>query len=413
MRRLLEGVRNGFREFVEQRDDLIALLACNDDDAPVAVKILGDLEQSADTDVFLLFADDFIAASPYVSVVVERLAEQHRLACQWAAEQGRAPLPQMPPDLFDDAQPPAHRLFDAVAFARSLVPERGGHRLVWAMCPSRMADPEAYLDLARTFLPRNGVEPWMRGLRLIFRTGSDVDSTAPDVVQGARVRMLPVDFGPAALQGSLQDEAEDEELPEDERMQSVLSLALLDASHDRTTDAAKKFESLLSYYQRTGNVAMQAFVINAFGDVYRKAGDLEGARDWYECAAVPAADAHDTLILSMVVRNLGDVAYERGKFEEAESYFDGLDQLAAHLLQPEAKVSALEWRGLSQEQQGAYDAAIESWEGAATLSRNIGLPALLRANLQHLQRAFQATSSGGRLAEVNAELRKLPAEEDQ
>jgi tetratricopeptide (TPR) repeat protein len=411
VRRLIESIRKTLSDFVEQRDDLVCLLACTDDDAPVLLKILADLEQAADTDIFLLFADDFIQGGPYVSVAVERLAEQHRLASEWAVEKQREPLAAMPPELFDDAQLPTRRLFDAITFAKSLVPQGGGNRLVWVMCPSAGADQPEYFDLLSSLLPRDGPQPWMRGLRLIFRVPPEVESMAPDLVEVPRVRVTPVDLGPEAMENAMQHAAVDEELPEDERMQSVLSLALLDAAHDRSDDAAKKFELLLGYYQRTGNLAMQAFVINAFGDVYYKAEDLDGALHWYECAAAPAAEAGDAVILATVVKNLGDVSYQRGDFQRAEAYYDGLDQLGAHMLQPETKITALEWRGLSQEQQRDYDGAVESWQAAATLSRNIGLPDFLRTNLTHLQRVYEQTSRGGPLAEVNEELRALEMED--
>jgi hypothetical protein len=411
VRRLIDGIRRELSAFIEQRDDLLCLLACSDDDAAVVLKILGDLEQAADSDVFLLFTDDFLQASPYVSVAVERLAEQHRTACDWAADNGREPLAPMPPELFDEARPATYRLFDAITFAKSLVPAQGGHRLVWTMSPSAILERDEYLDLVQSLLPQQGPEPWMRGLRLIFRVEPGIDSIAPEIAQCPRVRILPIDLGPEAIHDSLLDEAEDGDLPEEQRMQAMLSLALLDSAHDRTADAARRLEALLSYYQRTENVAMQAFVINAFGDVHRKAEDPATAQHWYECASVPAAQSKDPVILATVVKNLGDVAYERGNFVDAESYYVELDRLAAHLLQPDMKATALEWQGLSQEQQGAVDEAMVSWRAAATVCRATDLTEALRSNLTHLQRAYRQAGMGGPLAEVNAELRALDSEE--
>jgi tetratricopeptide (TPR) repeat protein len=401
---LLERTRAALRAFIEQRDDLLAIVSCHDSDTAVVLKLCRDVEQASDADVVLLFADDFVQPGPYVSVAVERLAEQHRVACQYAVEQGRAPLPPMPEALFDDARSSAQRLFDAVSYARSLVPRDGGHRLVWIMCPAQIADREGYLRLVRTFLPDQGVEPWMAGLRLVFRDAVDTARQAPDLVECPRVRLIDVDFGPESIERGLEEDAQNNDLPVEQRMQALLSSAVIDSGHGRLSEASVKFETLLGHYQHTANLSMQAFVINAFGDLCRSAGDQVKARHWYECAAVPASQARDALVLAAVTRNLGELAFEQQRYGEAEEYFNGLDQLAAHMLQPETKASALEWRGLSLEQLGRDHEAAEVWESAALLCRNVGLPALLRVNLEHLERVYRRTNRPGALRDVRHEL---------
>jgi uncharacterized protein HemY len=137
---------------------------------------------------------------------------------------------------------------------------------------------------------------------------------------------------------------------------------------------------------------------------------VKKAEHWYECAVVPATDAKDAVVLAAVTKNLGELAFEQQRYEEAEQYFDGLDQLAAHMLQPETKATALEWRGLSLEQMGRPHEAAEVWESAATLCRNIGMPQLLRINLEHLERIYQRTNRPGYLRDVQEELASLPEE---
>src|SRR6266705_2977485 len=111
------------------------------------LQTLRDIEDASASDVFLLFADDFVSADPFTSIVVERLREEHRMACAAAVEQNRAPLPPLPGALFDLSQPASRRLEDALRFARSLLPPRGGHRLVWAMMPQHIHDRQDYLRL--------------------------------------------------------------------------------------------------------------------------------------------------------------------------------------------------------------------------------------------------------------------------
>jgi Tfp pilus assembly protein PilF len=410
MQGLVERTRAQLRGFIEQRDDLMAVVPCQDSDTAILLKLFRDIEESTDTDVLLLFGDDFVEPGAYVSVAVERLAEQHRIACDYAVEQGFEPLPPMPDELFDDSVQPGRRLFDAVVYARTLVPKGGGNRLVWLMCPAHIADRDEYLRLVRVFLPDQGVEPWMAGLRLVFRDEVDTPQWAPDIVECPRVRLMDVDFSPESIERALEEDAENEELPDAERMHALLSLAVMDGAHGRLSEATSKYEVLLGYYQHTNNPSMQAFVINAFGDLCRAAGDIRKAEHWYECAVVPATDSKDAVVLAAVTKNLGELAFEQQRYDEAEEYFDGLDQLAAHMLQPETKASALEWRGLSLEQLGRPHEAADVWEAAATLCRNIGMPQLLRANLEHLERVYHRTNRPGHLRDVQAELSTLAEE---
>ncbi len=407
---LIERARAQLRGFVEQRDDLIALVPCQDSDTTVVLKLFRDIEDASASDIVLLFADDFVEPGPYVSVAVERLAEQHRIASAYAIEQGLEPLAPMPEALFDDSLRPGLRLFDAVVYAKSLMPTPGGHRLVWVMCPPQIADREPWLDLVRVFLPDRGVEPWMAGLRLVFRDQLDTPQIAPDIARCPRVRLIDVDFSPESLERGLEEDAANEELSDAERMQALLSLAVIDGAHSRLSEAASRYDRLLGYYQQTNNPAMQAFVINAFGDLCRAAGDMPKAQHWYECAVTPATDAKDAIVLAAITRNLGELAYEQGRYGEAEEYFDGLDQLAAHMLQPETKAGALEWRGLSLEQLGRPHDAADVWESAAMLCRTIGMPQLLRINLEHLERVYHRTNRPGHLRDVREELSALAAE---
>jgi tetratricopeptide (TPR) repeat protein len=413
MRKLFEKVRKDISRFIAQRDDLLMVASCSDSDAGIVLQTLRDIEQASATDIFLLFGDNFVQANPFVSLTVERLREQHRIACEGLAEKGHEPLPPLPSSLFDESQPPHRRLRQAICFARSLVPREGRHRLVWATFPQQISDRREYLRLVARFVPWEGIKPWMAGIRLLFRDETDTAQYAPGLPGAPRVRLMGVDLGPAAMEASIREDVEDEELPEEERMQALLSLAILDYARNRTNDAMAKYNHLLAYYQRTENQAMQAFVVNSFGDIFHRQGDLDKAQHWYECAVPPAAAAKDPLILATLTRNLGDVSYKLGQYANAEQYYDGVDKLSAVTLDPGSKIRALEWRGLSQERQGKQNEAIESWEDAALLSRKMQLPELLRENLEHLKRAYGRVGWSDKAASAEAELRSVEVREVQ
>jgi tetratricopeptide (TPR) repeat protein len=410
MKKLFAQLSNDLRGFIEQRDDLMLLADCTSADGALVLQTLRDIEQESGTDVFLLFADNFVEPDSFVNAAVDRLKEDHHLACEGLAEEGRLPLPAMPASLFDQSRSAATRLAEAIGFARSLLPIGGDHRLVWAMMPLEISDWATYLQLASTLAPWKGVQSWMRGIRLLFRYQREADPGDLPLVAAPRVRAQGIDLGPAAIGASLLAEAEDPELTDEERMQALLTAAYLDSAHNRSEAAINKFNLLLGYYQHNGNLLMQALVIKGLGDVAFRNDNLAQAQHWYECALLPVSEAKEASVLAELVKSLGEIAYKQGRFADAEQYFDGLDKLRAHLLDPEGKAQALEWRGLSQEKQAAYDRAGSSWEGAAQLCRSIGLSHFLVANLRHLARIYKEARMTERLTAIEAELRQLNRE---
>lgn len=404
MQKLLADMQNQIARFVEQRDDLVMVCPCTDNDAAILLKLLRDAEQASDTDVYLLFSDDFVAPAPYVSVLAERLREERRIACEELGEQGKPEFPAIPDVVFDAAQNPSYRLYKAISWARSLLPSGAGNRLVWVMCPQKIGDRNGYFDLLSPLLTDRGLQPWMRALRIVVR-----DQPGASVTGIARARSVPFDAGPQAIENALDNEAQDESLPLDRRMQSLLQLALLDAAHNRTAPAIQKLETLLGHSQAVQDLHMQAVVLNALGDVRQRAGDLEGAQHWYECAVPVAGEAKDGVILLTVVKNLAAVAWTRNQFDVAEQYYDGADKLAAHLLSPEAKIDALLWRGFAQEKQAAYARAVGSWRDAATLAHSIGIPELETNALGHLERVYRQLGMSNEMAAIERERGQISA----
>ena len=411
MRQPFDRFQQAVEAFVEQRDDLLMVVPATDADAPLVAQVVGDVEQAHGTDVFLAFPAAFVAPQPYLDVLVERLRGQVALANKALEEEGRPPFPDLPAPLADPARPPAERLREAIAFARTLVPPEGGHRLVWALVPLEVRDRAAYLELVAALVPWRGVEAWMRGVRILVR---DAPLTAPVAArygEAPRLRLHPVDFGPAALEAGLQETAADEAQPEAQRMSSFLSLALLDYAHNRIGPAVEKLQALLGYYQHTGDRPMQAFVMSGMGDLNRRNGRLPEARHWYECALAPLAEAPAPVILFSVLKNLGQLTYEQREWATAEQYFGMAEEVATHARDAEGKAWALEWRGRAQEQQANYGGAVESWKAAATLSRGVGMDEPLRTNLELLAGVYRRGRMFTLLGEVEAELRSLQSPE--
>ena len=384
MRKLILKVQEDVAAFVEQREDFVLLAGGGDGEAAVLLKILRDLEDASGTDLFLLFADPFTNLESFATDTIERLRAEHCLANEAARKEGDPPLPPFPEPLADESHPPLRRLLEAIRFARSLLPP-GDHHLVWAMVPSSIEDTLGWRELTAALLPaERRIEPWMRRLRLILREVGDADT-----LQGVPLgRRLELDFGPEALEGSLEDEAVDESLPMPQRIQALLSLAYLDFAHKRYDLAMEKFGILLGYYQSTDDKPMQAMVLNGYGDIYHREGEFERARDWYEKASMPAMEGDSPVVFFTVTENLASVAYKQQEYAEAELLYDSAEKIATQALDAEGKARMLVWRGLSQEAQEKYAEARKSWEDSATLCRNVTLDAQLDEALSHLERLY-------------------------
>lgn len=411
MQRLIERLQRQLREFVEQRDDLLLCLRSSDDDTTVALKVLRDLEQASEHDVFLLFGDDFVRGPEFVTALVGHVAEEREYANQCFVEEGRSELPAIPRELLDRRVVPKKRLVALIEYARGLLPPGGGHRLVWAMVPQRIDDRTGWLDLIASLVPRGGVEPWMRGVRVVFREPGGVTEPAPDLSRTPRTRLVQVDFSPPALEACAREEVEDESLPVESRMQALLTVASLDYAHGRTLEAIANYQHLLGYYQHTENLVMQAMVLHGLGDVCRRAGMLDDALHWYECATVPAGECDAPVVLAIVTRSLGQLSYELERYADAEQYFGGLDALSGKLLDAENKAYALEWKGLCRLRLDNVSGAVEAWETAAKLCRNIGMPVPLRSVLGRLDELFQDVGMTEQAARVRAEIDATPTRE--
>jgi hypothetical protein len=410
LRRLFERAKADLAGFIEQRQDLCLLAACSDDDVPLLLQLLRDLDQASASDLFLLFSAPFDEPAAFVRAIVEQLAEEHRAASAAMTEAGKPPLPPFPPALLAPEMIPWQRLEAAVSFARTLLPGDGGHRLVWALAPARIADRVAYLELVAHLLPRESLRPWMPALRLVVRDQRLAERAHPLLRAGAgRTRLWSADFGPEALATSLLEVAGDEAAPTDERMQALLSSALLDQAHGRPERAVDKLKVLRDHFHATGNRALEAFVMNAIGDVFRRLERTDQALRWYECALEAVADAQAPVVLATVVNNLGGVSFERRDYPDAEEYFIQLDRLASAMLDPQTKALALEWRGLCQDRRDLPLEAIKSWEAAATLCRSVGLEDTLRRVLARLQDAYGKLGLRDRARNLAQELDALPA----
>jgi len=411
MLKLIEEIKQSIESFVEQRDDLVMIIPCSNNDAAMLLKFIQDVEQANSTDLFLLFADDFIDAESFVTSAIAHLQAEHDIAVDWQLQHKATPLASIPDNLNDNTISPVRRLGLAMIYARSLLPNDGGHRVVWVMFPQVIHDRDAYLDFVSAFIPNHGLNSGLRQLRMIFRDQPDTKSFAPTLFSVSRVCIKSFDLGPNAIQKALQDEVEDDDLPVEQRMQALLQNALIDGAHGRHLDALNQFWVLLGHYQQSNNSTLQAVVINAVADVYRLDGRFDKAQHFYECAIPPAIESKSVVVFHSAVRNLADLAFEGQRYGDASELYGHASELAGKMLYAEGRITAFQQRGICQAAQEDSHAAIQSWEASAALARTVNTLHHLQASLKHLISAYEKTGQPDRAKILRNELHDLERQE--
>lgn len=408
MRRLFERVRKRLSDFVEQRDDVLLVVRCEDGAASLVLKTLQEIDEADSSDLFWLGSDEVKRADDWVGALVERFEEKHRLVCEGLEKNGRAPWPPLPPEV-RKALPPAARLRALLEFSRSLLPPGPDFRVVWGWLPLKIADAPGLAALLEELLRPGGSVPWYHHMRLVVREDPARPALRERLAKTPRVAWYEPDLSVGAQEKSLEEEVTDPALPVAQRMQSLFLLAGMDHAHRRFPDALKKYGVLLDYYKGMGNQTMLALVLNGMGEVHQRAGDLPRAKTHFECALSPAILAESPPVLLNVTLNLANLALATKDWKEGEAYYDSAEKLATAQLNAPTKIHCLENRGLCQERQERPKEAAESWEAGAQLAKATEEKDLQRRILERLRTLYDRYGQKQKKAEVERELALVQA----
>jgi tetratricopeptide (TPR) repeat protein len=293
-----------------------------------------------------------------------------------------------------------------LVFARSLIPSLQGSLLVWVMYPGDMADPAAYAGLMREVLQHEWPFPWCHHIRFVLRDNGAQPALEPGLSGIPRVAWLAPDLSTGAMERAFEEDINDESLPLEERVQSLLLTAGMDQSHQRYATALEKYHLLFQHYSTGGDLAMAAVALNGMGEVYRDQHDETGAGACFEAALVAASDGPhpSTPILLNVCLNLGNLRMQQERWQEAEGYFDCAQKLATVLRYADVKVMILEQLGLAQSRQQKLDASRATWKAGAVVARQINRTDWETIHLQRLREQFAATGDARGLHDVEQQL---------
>src|SRR5262245_38468422 len=103
MQKSIDRLRKLLLEFIEQRDDLMLVIACPPGEAALMLNLLLAQERDRRADLFYLFAEDFPASQSYVESVVQRLRRDYDASVE-SADQGIEPFPPLTPTCLATAE---------------------------------------------------------------------------------------------------------------------------------------------------------------------------------------------------------------------------------------------------------------------------------------------------------------------
>jgi tetratricopeptide (TPR) repeat protein len=404
MRKIFDQLMVSLRQFITQRDHLLLLVPCEDSDVALLLKALRDLDRESGADLFLLFAEDFRTPDAFVNSIAQSVQEEQELTNE-AVGPDFSKLPPLPSDFFDRKNPPPARLEAGLRYAHSLIDIRQGQHFLWAMGPGTISDPQAYLELLAQLTPNPDIRPWMRGARIVARVPADFQLDRSPLADAERVQVKPFTIPPNAQEEELLATANNPKVPLGDRMQAEVQLAYLDYAYSRFEKAIERFLKALAFFQWAEIPAMEGLIICGLGDIARRQGNLPEAQHWYACAVEPSVKANNPILMSNIVQNLAAVAFQERRFSDAEERYGELVTLKRAMIDEEGLAEALEWQGLSQEKQLAYDRAVVCWEEAALICKAFELKDRLGPLLAHLRRGYRALEMHEELATFEAEWR--------
>lgn len=411
MRRLFQNTTERLQEFVAQRDTLLLVVQCRDEDTAYVSKTIDSIDE-AGQDVFFGYSEPFVDPASYVDAIVRTFQQQAELLGKKLEEAGDPPWPPLPPIVGDRSTPPVKRLQTLFMYARTRIPDIEASHLVVVLCPLRVAAPHAWRALLRELIEHDIFAPWCHHMRIVAREPeaitfdglADEWRTALDIATWPRAAAFKVDFSLEALHRATKEEIVDPSVPLADRMQSLLVDANVDYANQRYDAAVEKYQLLRTFYATLGNGAMLAATLNGLGEVYARVQMYPQAVDHFEMAITPAVESQCHPVLLNVSLNLGNLFLGLMRWADAAEHYVGAEMLATALLNANVKLACLENIGVCKRQLGDYPGAQEAWTNGSTLARSLDEKDALRRHLGRLRELYTEAGMGAHVNAIDREL---------
>jgi hypothetical protein len=391
----LKDVGDTLADFVHQDRYPVLVIRASDVELIYILKMLEALDQREPAHVFGIFAQPVAGdASGYVTAVLSGLREQLQPIDRVRVAEGKPSWPALPARCDDPSVAPGRRLRAGIAHAAGLVPGGVEHRLVFCLLPRTIAKPAAFAEALSAVLPspQPSTEAVWPRVRLIVRD----DGARPLLIEALRrmrnpdVLVYEPDLSPPALMDAMAGQVADPGLPEARRMQMLTELASLDYAYGRLEEASSKYELLYDYYRRQGSPLMQAFVLQGAGDVLRRIGRVDLARERYGQGLTLAITTQGLPLIKAIAYSAGAASLELGRFQDAEDHLEIARKVAANLHDRPVEADALEKVGDARLALKRPADALVAWRDAAKACREVSYKERLVSVLERMVKVFAA-----------------------
>ena len=407
MRKLFEQMRTRLESFLGQRRTLLLVVSAGPAEYLPLVSIIDGIEQGGSADAFWLFPEPFDNPLQYAKAVVDSFRTRYVML---AVELQKAD-PSLPADLpapmLEERRPPVDRLREMFLFARDLIDDLEASHLVVGLLPSKISAPLPYAQLIQALAAHETPVPWCHHMRFIVREESAEALLTQHAQAMASTEFYAPNMGQDAIQGSLEDEANDASLPLPQRMQSLLLLAGMDQAYMRLPAAMEKYKLLAEYHQALGPQPLHALALNGMGEVWDRSGNAKEAQRHFEMALVPALASQNEPALINITLNLANLHRNQGRWQLAFDHYDAVSDLAETVCNPMLKLRCLEQMGFCRYKLGDHKGAWEQWNAGVVLARGVESREHLLDCLERIRNMYKELGLAARRQEVEPEVEAL------
>ena len=370
MRHIIQEIVDTLERFIDHEEQSIMLIEAETEEAPLLLKTFGMVEENElSPDVFLSYGDEFQDTRKFVELVLERQREQIEQLNIELEKKDLDTLEQIPEELFERNKPSNARFLELFAHIRKVVdPER---QVIWVFYPLADVTKEDFYFKLFSSVAEKIIDGDLANTKMIIR---DSPSNPLREHLGCEEKNPAVtcyhpelDF--QSVLKKIEEQAENENAPEEERMQSVMLMAGADVAEKRYDKALDKNDQVLTHYKKTKQKQNESVVHNNIGDIHYLQGNYPEAQKNYENAInISVEEKSQPMVLYQSI-NLGNSLFMQENYEEAFVYYDSAEKLADANNILAQRIHAMERMGKTKHLMGELDESREIYEKAAELCR--------------------------------------------
>ncbi len=409
MRYVLEPTTEHLHQFIAQRDKLAMILRSPTADSLAMLKLLEGLDDPHLSDLFWIHQEPFHDPISYVDSIVASFKTKHLMVKLAMDKRGLTPWTDIPSEILSTEPDPIAKLRMLATFSRELLPIPLGGNSVWIFYPMKIDSNTAYAKLMHAVLAHEFPNPWCHHLRFIVREDPSNSMLSNALTTHPSIDIHEPDFGPTVVERSLEREMNDEELPLDERLNSLLVLAGIDVAQNRFPESLEKYALLLEHYIPRDNYTMIAIALNGMGEVYVRMGDEQRANEAFESALVPASHGENPpmQIFLNASMNLATLRMSQSDWPQAAGYWEVVRDTAIVTRDPSTKIRAMDQLGYCKFRMNELEAAEQSWLEGAELAANVEDESLFVTLMERRRVYYLETKQFSKAREISVQLEAM------